>query len=250
MWPRAYLWSSGRGHRRWLRQSAGTLWNVAGRIVSSTESGMPICATSVAPQWSRPGRSRWPGFRRKKVTVRVARTATPCDRSGPPVDPAREVDGEHRDARWRSAPPRSRAASPESGRSSPAPNSASMTRSAERSCLRPEPSRPDRHSSRPRARRRPSARSRSPKKRDADISPLGAEQRRGDKPVAAVVARPGKDQDLPLLRHVARRVGDRRAGVSHELEARHARLRRRAGRLRPSPSGSEAPVERHFCTID
>jgi hypothetical protein len=46
-------------------------------MVSSTREGMPISARLTSPQWSRPGSSRCPGFRRKKVTVESALIATP-----------------------------------------------------------------------------------------------------------------------------------------------------------------------------
>ena len=38
---------------------------------------MPMSARRIAPQSDRPGSSRWPGLRRKKVTLAVASTATP-----------------------------------------------------------------------------------------------------------------------------------------------------------------------------
>ena len=55
-----------------------------------------MSATAVLPQWMRPGRSTWPGLRRKKVTVRAALIAAPriCPRAA--VDAGGNIHGEDR----------------------------------------------------------------------------------------------------------------------------------------------------------
>ena len=59
---------------------------------------MPISATRTRPQCLRPGISRCAGLRRKNVTVSTALIAAPITAPGRAVDPARQVDGEHRRA--------------------------------------------------------------------------------------------------------------------------------------------------------
>jgi hypothetical protein len=76
-WPRLYLCPSARGRGKRPLHISGALAKVLGRIASSTVAGMPMSATVTAPQWLRPGMSRWPGLRRKKVTVSCALTAMP-----------------------------------------------------------------------------------------------------------------------------------------------------------------------------
>ena len=51
-----------------------------------------MSATEIAPQWSRPGKRRCPGFLRKKVTVCAALTAFPITAPGRAVDAARQID--------------------------------------------------------------------------------------------------------------------------------------------------------------
>ena len=58
-----------------------------------------MSASRTSPHSARPGSSRCPGFRRKKVTVRVACTTAPSARAGGPVEAARHVDGHDRLAR-------------------------------------------------------------------------------------------------------------------------------------------------------
>ena len=81
------------------RHSAGRLAKVRGPISSSTRAGMPMSASRTSPHSARPGSSRWPGFRRKKVTVRVACTTGPAAGARRAVEAARHVDGHHRLAR-------------------------------------------------------------------------------------------------------------------------------------------------------
>ena len=87
-----------------LRQVGGALRNAAGRIVDKTSGPIPIWASRISPQWRRPGSSRWPGFRRKNVTLQSASTAAPPNLAGRSVDPGRDVDRENRPPRL--APPR------------------------------------------------------------------------------------------------------------------------------------------------
>ena len=56
------------------------------RCASSAASGMPMSASRIGPQSTRPGSSRWPGLRRKNVTLALASTATPRTS---PVSPSR-----------------------------------------------------------------------------------------------------------------------------------------------------------------
>ena len=75
---------------------AGSLAAVSGTTRSSTASGMPICTSTISPQWPRPGSSRWPGFLRKKVTVSRRLRCDPAHLAARPVDPARDIDRDHR----------------------------------------------------------------------------------------------------------------------------------------------------------
>ena len=59
---------------------------------------MPISATSTGPQCSRPGSSRWPGLRRKKVTVSLASHRRAHHRAACAVDAARQIDRDDRRA--------------------------------------------------------------------------------------------------------------------------------------------------------
>ena len=77
-------------------QSPGRLWKARGAMGGSTEAGRPISPSSTAPHSSRPGMSRWPGLRRKKVTVSAARGAKPRTRTGSAIDAGRHVDREQR----------------------------------------------------------------------------------------------------------------------------------------------------------
>ena len=57
-----------------------------------------MSATSTGPQCSRPGSSRWPGFRRKNVTVSLALDRRAHHRAAVAVDAARQIDRDDRDA--------------------------------------------------------------------------------------------------------------------------------------------------------
>ena len=69
---------------------------LAARCAASTLAGMPMSARRILPQSARPGSSRWPGLRRKKVTLDVASTATPRTLPLAPSTPEGDVDREHR----------------------------------------------------------------------------------------------------------------------------------------------------------
>ena len=56
---------------------AGLFSAAFGTIVSKTVSGIPMSATINSPQRLRPGKSKWPGFLRKNVTVKSAFDANP-----------------------------------------------------------------------------------------------------------------------------------------------------------------------------
>ena len=71
----------------------------AALIRSSTLAGMPMSATSMRPQCSRPGSSRCPGFLRKNVTVSRAMHRRAHHRAGRSVDAARQIDRTDRTAR-------------------------------------------------------------------------------------------------------------------------------------------------------
>ena len=74
-------------------------WRRCGaRCRPARASGMPMSARRTSPHSVRPGSSRWPGFRRKKVTVRVACTTGPATVPVRAVQAARHVDGDDRPA--------------------------------------------------------------------------------------------------------------------------------------------------------
>ena len=223
-----------------LAQSAGTLWNVDGRIVASTESGMPICATSVSPQCE-------PARQQQMARLQAEERDRP-----------RRADGDARTSPVRPSMPLGRSTA-----STGAPPAFTASTSARRLAFerarkpgaeqrvddetggkigrRAESSRPARHSRRPPARRRPSALARSPSSATRTSRPCRAKQRGGDEAVAAIVARPGDDQDRrppPAMSRAASATAAPAFCIS--VEARTSRPRRRAGRPRPSRPESEA----------
>jgi hypothetical protein len=128
-WPRLYLCPSMRGIGSVSAHSVGTLRNVCGFTSRSTSAPIPISTTRTSPQCSRPGSSRWPGLRRKKVVVVLALTATPWTAPLVPLMPL------GRSAAWTCAGAAFIAsimarATPWTGRSRPAPNSASTMTAA------------------------------------------------------------------------------------------------------------------------
>ena len=126
--PRVYLCPSGCGTGKPWRQSAGELIQVCGVILSRTTPAIPICATWIVPQCSRPGSSACPSLRRKNVTVVDARTAVPMTAPVVPLIPlGRSIACTQEALFMASIMARGL---PSTGRSRPAPNSASMTTSS------------------------------------------------------------------------------------------------------------------------
>ena len=74
---------------------------------------------------TRPGISKWPSLRRKKVTVSLRVDRGPHDRAGRAVDAARQIDRDDGPARRRVHRLDRAARAPSTARSRPAPNSAS-----------------------------------------------------------------------------------------------------------------------------
>ena len=130
--PREYLCPSILGKGSASSQKPGALTKISGAMSASTPARMPILAQVSAPQCRRPGSSRCPLLSRKKVTVASASTATPRTA---PVVPSMPEGMSTATTCW----PLSRrhllsraiscAAGPSISRASPAPNSASTTRS-------------------------------------------------------------------------------------------------------------------------
>ena len=89
-----------------------------------------MSATTTSPHSVRPGKSRWPGFLREKVTVSAARTAiSPMSAPLSPETPLGTSTAATARPPALTASTAARAA-PSSGRDRPAPNKASMTSSA------------------------------------------------------------------------------------------------------------------------
>ena len=88
-----------------------------------------MSATSTGPQCSRPGSSRWPGFLRKNVTVSLALTAAPITAPLLPLMPLGRSTATTGTPAALIASIIARAG-PSTGRSRPAPNSASTMRPA------------------------------------------------------------------------------------------------------------------------
>ena len=102
---------SARGNR--APHSAGSLAKVL--RLDGRPARLPECRyrpPSTGPQCSRPGSSRWPGLRRKKVTVCAGLDRHAHHRAGGAVDPARQIDRDHRQRRRRLSPRSWRAAGP------------------------------------------------------------------------------------------------------------------------------------------
>ena len=93
-----------------------------------------MSASRIVPHSARAGRSRWPGFRRKNVTLALASTATPRALPLAPSTPEGTSTASTRPPRRANALMRSMIAfaSPSISRASPVPNSASITQSAPR----------------------------------------------------------------------------------------------------------------------
>src|SRR5262249_23645289 len=108
--------------------SDGAVIQALGATRPSTFAAIPMSAIRTFPQWSRPGNSAWPIFRRKNVTVSVAFTATPIPAPVVQLIPLGRPTAYTQDAVF-VASIRARAR-PSTGLSRPAPNKASTTTSA------------------------------------------------------------------------------------------------------------------------
>ncbi len=129
-WPREYLCPSTRGTGKLRRQSAGALSDARGLIRSSTSAGMPMSATWMLPQCSRPGSSSVADLAAEERDGFGGLDRDAHHRAGRAVDTARQVDRDDRNRLPRSSPRSWRARRPSTGRSRPAPNNASTTTSA------------------------------------------------------------------------------------------------------------------------
>ncbi len=220
-------------------------------MVSSTLSGMPISAIVTSPQWSRPGSRRWPGFRRKKVTVAAASMATPLTAPVVPSMPlgtSTETTG-RADAFTASIKV---ASLPSTGRARPAPSSASTTTSAPASASGPSASRaPVQRSGHCRGVRR-QARRIAVESETHPIAPLGEVPRRHET-VAAIVARSAKHCDRARVGKAARNLlGHGAAGILHEDRARHPALRSASRSASPISSAVRSSIFKapaHFLCI-
>ena len=76
------------GRRVWCFPKAGIA------IPRELLSGMPMSATTTSPQSMRPGRRRWAGFLRKKVTVRSALTHAPRGLAGQAIKAGGNINGD------------------------------------------------------------------------------------------------------------------------------------------------------------
>ena len=137
-WPKRYLWLVGGARGQEMRHSAGALRAQAFIVGGDDQSsGMPMSAsTQLDRSAAGPGRSRWPGLRRQKVTVSAARRGSAEDGTGGAVDTGRHVDRDDRPIRGRQRLDHRQRRSPSSGRARPAPNRASTTSSAPSSARR------------------------------------------------------------------------------------------------------------------
>ena len=180
-----------------------------------------MSATRTLPQCSRPGSSRWPGLRRKNVTLSAALHRRAHHGAARAVDAARQVDrDDRRAARVHRLDQRARLAR-RPARSSPAPNSASTMTPAPGDALRRAPARspvPARAPPRP---HRPSAPPRSPSSISAHrVAALG--QQRAPRRSRRRHCCPGPPR--PATRGAERmardRVGDRAPGLLHQRRCR------------------------------
>ena len=238
-WPRRYLWPPGCGTGKWSAQSAGALAKMLGRMLSSTVSGMPMSATSTGPQCSRPGSSRWPGFRRKKVTVSLARTAAPITAPLSPLMPLGRSTAITGTPAALIASIIARAG-PSTGRSRPAPNSASTMRSAPASAA--GVGRLHRPVQLPRRLRRVALEPVAvAEQQQPDRIAAFGEDARADKTVAAVVARAGDDADPRRAARTRRATASATARPAFSISRMPGvPPRSSGGRPRPFPRGSAA----------
>ena len=127
--PRSYLCPLNCGRGKCASQSCGVFSKAWGRMSANTLSAIPISATEMGPQKSRPGRSTWPGFLRKNVMVCEALTASPMTAPEVPLMPlGKSTATTGADCAF--MPSIIARGRPSTGRSRPAPNKASMMTSA------------------------------------------------------------------------------------------------------------------------
>ena len=203
-----------------------------------------MSARRIAPQSDRPGSSRWPGLRRKKVTLDVASTATPRTL---PVAPSRPEGTSTATTR---PPPRAKAlirstivrASPSMSRARPAPKRASIdaVRAAESDV------RGGRHAARRSGRRRSRRRRGAPRAgRGGRVRPdsrARASSRAATKPSPPLLPGPQRTTIRPRER-ASRAASSATASPArlHQRDARAFRPRSSSGRPRPSRQGSGVP---------
>ena len=172
---------------------------------------------------ARPGSSRWPGLRRKKVTVAVACTTGPSAR---PVEPSRPLGTSTASTGLPEAltAATTSAATPSSGRARPAPNSASMMRSAPARIVRSTAARRHRPSARPWRPHRPSDWRGAPSRPRRTRWPRSRSSLAATKPSPPLLPGPHSTAMAALLPPARRigRLGHGGAGILHELEAGHA----------------------------
>ena len=176
-----------------------------------------MSATVTRPQCRRPGRRRWPGFLRKKVTLSVALTAAPMTAPLVPLMPL------GRSTATIGAPAAFIAsimarATPSTGRSKPAPNSASTTSpaGAMRSGEAGSMARFQRCAA---IAASPLSLAASPTSMHAHRVATIRQQPRRDEAVAAIVAGTGHDHDPRAERATRDRIGDGQPGLLHQVDA-------------------------------
>ena len=184
-----------------------------------------MSASRVAPQSMRPGNSRWPGFRRKKVTLALASTATPRTLPVPPSTPEGDVDREHApagagesidalDDRFRHALDVAREARAEQGVDHAIGPGEIERRGVEDRAL----------IARGGERRIAAQRLAPAEEPELDRIAAPRKQARGDEAVAAVAAGAAQDDDpAARLCKTRRFIRDREARTLHERDARRSR---------------------------
>ena len=90
--PREYLCEVDAQTRKGGAPDRRRIGENAGPIAASAAAPMPISARTRRPQSARPGSSRWPGLRRKKVTLALASHRDAAHRARLAVDARWQVD--------------------------------------------------------------------------------------------------------------------------------------------------------------
>ena len=229
---------SRRGQRESARATARARWRrCAGRSRRAPRRGCRCRRRATSPHSARPGSSRWPGLRRKKVTVRVACTTGPSARPVVPSRPLGTSTASDRLARGVDRPRRPRPPSPSSGRDEAgAEQRVDDQVGAGRAVAGVERARRRRPSARPWRRRRPCSARASPSRPRRTSITRSRSSRAATKPSPPLLPGPHSDGDAaPGARdHGRGRVGDGAAGVLHQR--RGAARRRRWPARRPGPS--------------